>query len=65
MEEIKKKKGRPKKIKEETPVQESVVQESVVQETEHRGLIQDSLKEDLPFPLNFVKNVYDIFLGKR
>jgi hypothetical protein len=65
MEEIKKKKGRPKKIKEETPVQENVVRESVVQETEHRVLIQDSLKEDLPFPLNFVKNVYDIFLGKR
>jgi hypothetical protein len=60
MEEIKKKKGRPKKIKEETPIQESVVQE-----TEHRVLIQDSLKEDLPFPLNFVKNVYDIFLGKK
>jgi hypothetical protein len=60
MEEIKKKKGRPKKIKKETPIQESVVQE-----TEHRVLIQDSLKEDLPFPLNFVKNVYDIFLGKR
>jgi SepF-like predicted cell division protein (DUF552 family) len=60
MEEIKKKKGRPKKVKEE--VKES---DFVKEETTHISIIKESNKEDLPFPLNFVKNVYDLFIGKK
>ena len=49
MEEVKKKKGRPKKIKEEIKEEQIILSEP---------------KQDLPFPLNFVKNVFDLFLGK-
>lgn len=45
---VKKKKGRPKKVKEETVLQEKQI------------IVQEQIN-DLPFPLNFIKNVYDMF----
>ena len=60
MEELKKKKGRPKKVKEE--IKEI---HSDKEEIKEPSIIEESNKEDLPFPLNFVKNVYDIFIGKK
>lgn len=52
MEELKKKKGRPKKIKEEVK-EETVLQEKQI-------LVQEQIN-DLPFPLNFIRNIYDMF----
>ena len=65
MEEIKKKKGRPKKekilVKEKQVVEEIVVQKETIEDS-NKDLIK---LENLGFPLNFIENIYNIFIGKK
>ena len=64
-EEIKKKKGRPKK--EKVVIQEPIVEEIVIREKtiiENKDKDLDKL-QDLGFPLNFIQSIYNIFIGKK
>ena len=65
MEEIKKKKGRPKKekilVKEEPVIEEIVVQKETMEDS-NKDLIK---LENLGFPLNFIESIYNIFIGKK
>lgn len=65
MEEIKKKKGRPKKektlVKEEQVIEEIVIQKETIEDSS-----KDLVKlENLGFPLNFIESIYNIFIGKK